>query len=85
MIYKIFSVRDRSADAYGRPTFALATGSAIRSFGDEINRPGEQNTWYQHPEDFDLYELGFFDDASGEFQTHKPKQVAIGKDLATKK
>ena len=61
----ICSIRDSAADAYGRPFFLPSVGVAIRSFTDEVNRPSEDNQIYQHPEDFDLFELGEFDDTTG--------------------
>lgn len=74
----IFSVRDRAIDAFMQPFFAPATGAATRSFVDEVNRA--DSPMNQHPEDYDLYLLGTFDDSTGEFSTHAPRMVAIGKD-----
>ena len=79
----IVSVRDRAADAFGRPAFVPSRGVAIRSFGDELNRAAPDNQMHTHPEDFDLYELGEFDEQSGVFTTHMPTQIAVGKDLKT--
>lgn len=82
MIYKICCVRDRAADVFGTPHYAAALGSAIRSFTDEVNRDGPENTLAKHPEDFDLYELGSYDDATASFDLLKvPRQIAIGKDV----
>lgn len=81
MIFRVMAVRDRAADVYGMPHFQVSLGAAIRSFGDEVNRAAENNAFYQHPEDFDLYELGSYNDQDGSFVTSVPKQVAIGKDL----
>ena len=61
----IVSVYDVAAQAYGRPVFAVSVGAAMRSFTDEVNRRGEDNTMYQHAEDFLLFELGVFDDSNG--------------------
>jgi hypothetical protein len=37
---------------------------------------------FNHPDDFDLYELGRFDDVTGRFDLHDdPKVVAIGKQV----
>lgn len=82
MKYLVVAVRDRAADAYGVPMFVASLGGAIRSFGDEINRAAENNSLYQHPEDYDFYSLGTFDDATGSFECHIPKQIAVGKDLS---
>ena len=76
----ICSIRDSAADAYGRPFFLPSVGVAIRSFTDEVNRSAEDNQIYQQPEDFDLFELGEFDDATGKFALlDVPKQLALGR------
>lgn len=78
----ICSIRDSAADAYGRPFFLPSVGVAIRSFIDEINRPAEDNQIYQHPEDFDLFELGVFDDSNAKFELYDvPKQLALGRQI----
>ena len=78
MRYKIVSVRDRAVDTFGQPIFVAAIGQAVRSFGDEVKNP--QSPFNKHPEDYDLYSLGEFDDSTGEFFTSRPEQVAVGKD-----
>lgn len=83
MKYKIICVRDRAADVYSVPNMVLNTGAAIRAFGDEIRKPHTEdrpNQFNTHPEDFDLYLLGEYDDETASFETHAPKQIAIGKD-----
>jgi hypothetical protein len=78
------TVKDRAADAYGRPMFVPSTGIAIRSFSDEINRQSEDNQMYNHSDDFDLYELGQFDDNTGLFTLHEqPKLLTLGKQVKT--
>ncbi len=76
------SVKDRAADAFGRPMFVPSIGVAIRSFSDEVNRQDPENQLHNHPDDFDLYELGEFDDNSGLFTLHDvPKLVSLGKQV----
>jgi hypothetical protein len=76
------SVKDRAADAYGRPMFVPSTGVAIRSFSDEINRKDAENQLYNHPDDFDLFEFGDFDDNTGRFNLHEePKLISLGKQV----
>jgi hypothetical protein len=76
------SVKDRAADAYGRPMFVPSSGVAIRSFSDEINRNADDNQLYNHPDDFDLYEFGVFDDNSGNFDIYdQPKLLSLGKQV----
>ena len=83
MIYKIVAIRDRAGDLFSQPAFVNSRGAAIRSFGDEVNRKAENNQLNTHPEDFDLYEIGTFDDSTGELIPTTPKQIAVGKDLKT--
>jgi len=83
MRYKIVAIRDRAIDAFGVPAFVNNIGGAIRSFGDEVKRPhsvDRPNNLNQHPEDYDLYSLGEFDDETGTFECTRPQQIAIGKD-----
>lgn len=85
MILILASVKDRAADAYGRPMFVPSSGVAIRSFSDEINREDKDNQLYNHPDDFDLYEFGVFDDSTGMFQLHEqPKLLSLGKQVKIK-
>jgi hypothetical protein len=75
----VLSVRDRATDSFGTPMFFVHMNQAIRSFSDEVNRA--ESIVSQHPEDFDLYLLGNFDQAKGLFYCEAPRQVAVGKDL----
>ena len=82
MKLNICSVKDRAADAYGRPMFVPSTGVAIRSFSDELNRNDADNQLYNHPDDFDLYEFGVFDDNTGLFDLYdQPKLLSLGKQV----
>jgi len=78
----IVSIRDRAADAYGRPAFVATEGVAIRQFSDEINRSSEDNQMYVHPDDFDLFYLGTYDDNTGAMDLlASPKQICLGKQV----
>jgi hypothetical protein len=87
MKLQIFAVRDRATAQYGNPMFLMNTGHAIRSFADQINKRGQpgENLLNEHPEDFDLYNLGYYETDTGIFETEIPKQIAIGKDLLINK
>jgi hypothetical protein len=62
MKYNVCCIYDRVAQLYGIPNFVNTKGATIRAFADELNRPAENNQLHQHPDDFDLYYLGTFDD-----------------------
>lgn len=82
MLYYIIAVRDRAADVFATPVCVANLGGAIRSFSDEVNRNDPANQYFNHPDDFDLFELGKYDDSEAVFQLlAKPRQIAIGKDL----
>lgn len=78
----VVSIKDRAADAFGRPAYVATEGVAIRQFQDEVNRASEDNQLYVHPDDFDMYLLGEFDDNSGKFELLEiPKVIAMGKQV----
>ena len=77
----VFSIRDRSSVQFDRPFCGVNNGSAIRGFSDAVNSKEKGNVLNEHPEDFDLYVLGEFDTETGKFETHDPRQIAIGKDM----
>lgn len=80
----IVAIRDRAVNAFGMPNFVPALGGAMRSFADEVNRKDSEgrNQLSAHPEDFDLFELGTYDDQEAVFELlERPRQVAVGKDL----
>lgn len=79
MTLKVFAVRDRAIDAYGQPFFVPAVGLALRSFSDEVNRSGSPMN--SHPDDYDLYEVGEWDDSTGTLFPITPRMVSIGKDV----
>lgn len=82
MRYKIYSIRDRQAEVFDRPFYMISHGLASRAFTDEINRQDANNALSNHPEDFDLWHLGEFDDNSGEFHSHEPKKILSGLDVS---
>ena len=76
----IVAVRDRAAEAYMRPFFVATANMAIRSFMDEVNREAADNQLFAHPDDFDLFELGIFDDNDGSVTCYEtPKLLMLGK------
>lgn len=72
MIHTVMSFFDKAAAAYSRPFFVAAVGQATRIFEDEVNRVSEDNPVCRHPDHFELYKLGVFDDASGRFVNVEP-------------
>ena len=80
MIQKMFAIRDGKAEAFLQPFFSIASGSAIRAFDDAIN--GDKSPLSSHPGDYVLYEIGHFDDVSGELVCLTPlKMLGCGADF----
>lgn len=69
MVLKIFTVYDSKADAFLPPFFAQATGVALRMFEESISDP--QHQFAKHAGDYTLFELGSFDQATGNITTLK--------------
>lgn len=66
MIKLMVSVRDVKAKIFHNPFYANSEGFAFRAISDEIKRGGEGNLLADHPEDFQLWQVGLFDDESGQ-------------------
>lgn len=82
----VVSVYDVGVGAYGRPVFVRSKGEAVRSFMDELNKPHSEqmpNQMRAHPQDFQLYFLGEFDDETGRFvdPPEQPLRIAEGANL----
>lgn len=80
----VMCVKDRAADTFGRPFNVPAVAAGVRSFTDEINRSADDNQMYKHADDFDLFELGVFDDTTGLYECGAPTLVVRGKDVAVR-
>ena len=75
------SVKDRASNVFNRPFFVPHRNVAIRDFTDEVNRSAVDNQLNKHPDDFDLYLLGEFNDNTGEFVMESPQVLVRAKDV----
>lgn len=66
MKLQIIALKDRAADVFGNPFYVRTNAEAIRSLGDEVNN--KESTIAGHPEDYDLYLVGTFDQDTGEIR-----------------
>lgn len=79
--YQAISTRDIVANVYSIPQFVPYLGHAIRSFGDQCRSKEKDNVLAKHPEDFELWHLGEYDDGTGTytaFPMEQRKQLAVG-------
>lgn len=75
---KVVIVRDIKANVWGNPAFVHSVGGAIRSFGDECTKT-DGNPFAMHPEDYELYHVGEYDELTGTFTfLEQRQQVALG-------
>lgn len=80
--FSVCAVRDRAVNAYMRPMFTPTAGAALRAFQDEVNRQHDDNLMYRHPDDYELFELGSFDDEHARFYLlDDPRLVGSAKHL----
>lgn len=85
-LHRICAIRDIQIEEFHRPFTTPAIGGATRSFTDEVNRNAPDNPMYQHPADFELYEVGTFDTLTGELSPlpTPPRLLSRGGDVSTK-
>lgn len=81
----IYAVKDLATQAFGNPFTTRAQGEAMRSFIDEANNDPQKSAIAQHPEDYELYKLGEYDDDTGQITAMEPELIARAKDLITAK
>lgn len=82
MIHSVVSVRDSAAEVFNRPWIVPHRNVAVRDFTDEINRQAPDNPVNKHPDDYDLFYLGTFDDSTGLFKLEDiPAVIVRGKDV----
>lgn len=76
MKLKVFSVFDSKAAYFGQPFFDQSENSAIRNFADAVNDSSNPNNmWNKHPEDFSLFNIGEFDNETGQIEKQLPLSV----------
>lgn len=66
MKIKVYAVYDSKTKVYAQPNFLINRGAAMRAWKDACNDP--QTQFFKHPEDFTMFELGTWDDETGQFE-----------------
>lgn len=80
----MYAVRDSAMDAFHAPFFAPSNGVAMRSFRDEVVRKDGSSMMQAHPEDFELYIVGHYEEDTGVLLPLEsgPTMLLRGKDCA---
>lgn len=78
MRYVLISIKDRAIDAYHPVANVRAEGEALRVFNDLLRDQNSPQS--KHPDDYDLYIVGYFDDQTGQLEPlDSPRKIADGK------
>lgn len=70
----VFAVLDKAVGAYASPFIMRSHGEGVRSFSEACNND-DKSPFVRHPDDYVLYFLGHYDDASGLFSQSEPERV----------
>ena len=77
MTKTICSIYDCKAEFWSSPMMFQSRASAVRSFTDVVN--DSSSDFFKHPEDYTLFAVGTFDEASGEIIPEvAPVSLAVG-------
>jgi hypothetical protein len=68
MIKNMYAILDIKAETYTDPMPDHTDGLAIRKFKDEAKRADSMLN--KHPEDYKLYNIGYYDTANGKLHTN---------------
>lgn len=79
MKYLLVSVKDRAADIFNRPFCARSAAEAVRLFSDAVN--DKESPFNAHPDDYDLYALGEFEEDNGNVTKQEVSVIIRGKDV----
>ena len=69
----MYSIFDKKSLIYHPPQFCHNTGHALRHFQSQLNS-NQKTVMSDYPEDFDIYEVGSYNDQSGEIEPSKKPQ-----------
>lgn len=71
MTKTMFTIYDSKTNAFDVPQFAKTRGDGIRAFTSAVLKGNTMLS--EHPADFTLFELGYYDEQSGQFSIHEAK------------
>lgn len=79
MVLKMYCIYDRKSAIHQPPQFCHNTGHALRMYRDIFSDPKSQ--LHRYPEDFQIFEIGGFDDATANVMQITPHLICSGTDL----
>jgi len=75
----LVSLYDRATEAYAPIMTVNTRNEALRSFRQAVNDP--QTPIHTNPTDYELYQLGTFNDQTGEINTDAPDLIGRAEDF----
>jgi hypothetical protein len=79
MKINVYAIYDVAAAIYKSPFMMRTDGEALRGFMD-LSVSGE-NEIGKHPEQFQLFKIGVFDDGSGLYSSNTPTLLATAQEM----
>lgn len=79
----VMCARDIKVGIFARPFFVNTVAQAVRSFQDEVQRKSPDNELSRHPEDFELFELGTWDEDRAAFDLLDAPRYIVRADMLT--
>lgn len=80
MRHQVYSVKDGKAHLFSPPMLSISEGTMRRSIIDVLR--DEKHPYARHPEDYMLFYLGEFEDATGIFYSEEiPVSLVLLSDL----
>lgn len=77
---RIYAIRDKRAEYFNPPFFNHTHGEAERNFQNLVNE--KESRIAQHPDDYDLYYIGDYNDLDGTIVPQKlPQLIASASSL----
>ena len=72
---KVFSIYDVKAESYLPPFYFKTKAEAIRALETTVKDPNRETQIKLYPHDYNLMELGDFDELRGKFNLHDSPQL----------
>lgn len=82
----VMTIYDKKTGIWKEPFFVVATGIAVRMFTDIVNNNRDDNHLCKYAGDYDLYELGTFDQTTCLITVYdEPRKLGNGLDYQTER
>lgn len=74
----LVALKDCAVQAFMVPQAVMHKNSMVRALTDGLAKKAEKSPdWVNHPEDFELWEVGSFDDQTGVCSAASPPQMIV--------